>query len=45
MLSVAAGWHAHLDIFGDKLMGQEPRPFWPNHARLEQEYEKRLPAA
>lgn len=45
MLSVAAGWHAHLDILGDKLMGQEPRPFWPNHARLEQEYGKRLPAA
>jgi uncharacterized protein YndB with AHSA1/START domain len=44
MLSVSAGWHAHLDILGDKLEGREPRPFWSTHARLENEYEQRIPA-
>ena len=45
MLSVAAGWHAHLGILADRLHGREPRPFWPTHTRLEEEYEKRIPAA
>ncbi len=37
----ASGWHAHLDILEDRLRGAEPRPFWTNHAKLEQEYLKR----
>jgi uncharacterized protein YndB with AHSA1/START domain len=45
VLSVAAGWHAHLDILSDRLAEREPRPFWPTHARLEEEYADRIPAA
>jgi uncharacterized protein YndB with AHSA1/START domain len=45
MLSVSAGWHAHLDILGDQLAEREPRPFWSTHARLEEEYAARIPAA
>jgi uncharacterized protein YndB with AHSA1/START domain len=43
MVRVGSGWHAHLAILADRLGGQEPRPFWSTHARLEAEYEKRLP--
>ena len=44
MLSVSAGWHAHLGILSDKLAGREPGPFWSTHARLEREYEQLLSA-
>lgn len=44
MVQVGSGWHAHLGILIDRLSGREPRPFWSTHARLEAEYEKRLPA-
>jgi uncharacterized protein YndB with AHSA1/START domain len=44
MVSVAGGWHTHLGILIDHLNGREPRPFWATFARLEAEYEKRLPA-
>ena len=44
MLSVSAGWHAHLGILNDKLAGREPHPFWSTHARVERDYEQRLPA-
>ena len=44
MLSVAGGWHTHLGILADQLESREPRPFWSTHAKLEAEYEKRLPA-
>ncbi len=44
MLSVAGGWHTHLGILVDHMNGREPRPFWSTYARLEAEYEKRLPA-
>jgi uncharacterized protein YndB with AHSA1/START domain len=44
MVRYGSGWHAHLDILLDHLNGREPRPFWSTHARLEAEYEKRLPA-
>lgn len=43
LLSVASGWHTHLGILEDNLNEQEPRPFWSTHARLEKEYEPRLP--
>jgi uncharacterized protein YndB with AHSA1/START domain len=43
MLSVAGGWHTHLGILIDHMNGREPRPFWSTYARLEAEYERRLP--
>jgi uncharacterized protein YndB with AHSA1/START domain len=44
MVLFGSGWHTHLAILIDQLEGREPRPFWSTHARLEAEYEKRLPA-
>jgi uncharacterized protein YndB with AHSA1/START domain len=44
MLSVSGGWHTHLGILLDHLAGRQPRPFWSTHARLEAEYDRRLPA-
>jgi uncharacterized protein YndB with AHSA1/START domain len=43
MLSVASGWHTHLDILQAKLEGRDPPPFWTAHARVEEDYESRLP--
>ena len=43
MVKVGSGWHTHLDILLDQLAGRAPRPFWSTHARLEAEYERRLP--
>ncbi|MCC8364383.1 SRPBCC family protein [Lysobacter sp. A6] len=45
MLSVAAGWHTHLDILVARLEGSTPEGFWRRHTRLESEYDKRLPGA
>jgi uncharacterized protein YndB with AHSA1/START domain len=45
MLSVAGGWHTHLDILVDRLHGRAPKPFWTTHTRLEAEYARRLVAA
>jgi uncharacterized protein YndB with AHSA1/START domain len=42
MLSVAGGWHTHLDILGDNLNGDVPRPFWSTHSKLEAEYARLL---
>ncbi len=39
----AGGWHAHLGILIDNLNGIKPRGFWSTHAKLEAEYEKRIP--
>lgn len=44
LLSVAGGWHVHLDILADVLTGVEPRPFWTAHMAVEAEYDARLPA-
>ncbi len=41
-LSVAAGWHAHLDILIAQLNDEVPPGFWRNHTRLETEYDQRL---
>lgn len=41
-LSVAGGWHTHLNILRDILQGKTPQGFWRVHTQLEQEYEKRL---
>ena len=43
MLSVAGGWHTHLDILADHLNGRTPPGFWATHTRLEAEYAKRIP--
>lgn len=39
-LSIAAGWHSHLDVLQDKLNGKIPAPFWEKHARLMEHYEQ-----
>jgi uncharacterized protein YndB with AHSA1/START domain len=43
MLSVAGGWHTHLGILIDHLNRREPGPFWSTYAKLEAEYDRRLP--
>lgn len=43
LISVAAGWHTHLDILVDRLDERTPAGFWPVHERLEAEYSQRLP--
>lgn len=43
MLSVAAGWHAHLDILRDRLDARAPQGFWRRHTALEADYERRIP--
>lgn len=45
MLSVAGGWHTHLEILEARLDGHEPPGFWRTHTRLESEYSQRIPAA
>lgn len=42
LASVAAGWHTHLGILGDRLDGRVPKGFWSVHTRMEQEYTNRL---
>lgn len=41
-LSVAAGWHIHLDILAARLEAREPEGFWRQYTRLEHEYDKRI---
>lgn len=41
-LSVAGGWHTHLNILRDLLEGKTPQGFWKAHTQLEQEYAQRL---
>lgn len=45
MISVAAGWHTHLDGLIDRLHGRTPPGFWATHTRLEADYAQRIPAA
>lgn len=45
ILSVAGGWHTHLDILLARLAGTEPESFWRMHTKLEAEYARRLPAS
>ncbi|WP_284319529.1 SRPBCC family protein [Dyella acidisoli] len=42
---IAGGWHTHLDILADRLSGREPPAFWKTHARMEAEYQARIPRA
>ena len=43
MLMVGAGWHMHLDVMVARASGEEPAPFWEGWARLQKEYDRRLP--
>lgn len=37
-LSVAGGWHVHLELLQAQLENQTPPPFWATHTKLEAEY-------
>lgn len=41
-LSVAGGWHTHLNILRDILHGKTPQGFWRVHTQLEKDYAGRL---
>ena len=43
-LKVSAGWHMHLDVLVARVSGTAPAPFWDGWSRLQQDYDKRLPA-
>lgn len=45
LVSVSGGWHAHLGLLIAVLSQREPEGFWRTHARLEAEYERRIPQA
>lgn len=38
MANVASGWHAHLTVLQDILSGREPKGFWTDALKLEEEY-------
>jgi len=44
LLRVSAGWHSHLDVLVARARGKEPAPFWDAWLRLQNEYDRRLPA-
>jgi uncharacterized protein YndB with AHSA1/START domain len=44
LVNVSGGWHTHLGLLEDVLLGAKPRPFWATHAKLETEYAKRMGA-
>jgi uncharacterized protein YndB with AHSA1/START domain len=41
-LSVAGGWHAHLDVLIDVVQGKKPQGFWSNLEAVEKAYEAQL---
>lgn len=45
ILSVSAGWHAHVAILIARLAGAPVPPFWSVHAKLERDYARLLDAA
>lgn len=44
MLRVSAGWHTHLDVLVARVTDAAPAPFWDSWARLQTDYDQRLPA-
>lgn len=44
LLKHMAGWHMHLDVLVAHASNKEPAPFWDGWARLQNEYDARLPA-
>ena len=45
MVSVGAGWHAHLGVLTARLEGRAPAGFWRTHTLLEAEYERLIPVS
>jgi len=43
-LKIAAGWHSHLDVLSERIVGRTPSDFWGNWQRLRDEYRQRLSA-
>ncbi|MFE4456053.1 SRPBCC family protein [Nocardia tengchongensis] len=43
MISIASGWHAHLDILQARLEHLTPEQFWPKLHALQSDYETMLP--
>ena len=43
-VNIGAGWHSHLDQLAARLAGKTTGPFWDGFTRLQQDYDKRLPA-
>lgn len=43
LLSVSAGWHAHVDVLEAKLAGTNPPPHWDNWTRLRETYAQHFP--
>lgn len=41
-VSIAAGWHSHLEILEDKLFGEDAPGFWSLYNKYEAEYQERL---
>jgi uncharacterized protein YndB with AHSA1/START domain len=44
LLKVSAGWHAHLDVLVARMNDRDPEPFWDSWAKLQKDYDARLPA-
>jgi len=44
LLRVAAGWHTHLDVLVARTTGTEPMPFWDGWVRLQEDYDRQIPA-
>ena len=42
-VSMASGWHNHLDILIANLEGRTPEGFWKSHIALEKIYSERIP--
>lgn len=42
MVSVASGWHTHLDLLADRLGGRGLRPFWATKNQKDEEYRERF---
>lgn len=42
LISVASGWHTHLDILFDRINGRTPQGFWTVHTRMEREYKGKI---
>lgn len=43
-VNIGAGWHSHLDQLAARLSGTRTGPFWDGFKRLQQDYDRRLPA-
>lgn len=42
IIGALAGWHTHLGILVDRLVGNEPKGFWEVHKKMEEQYEQRI---